>query len=139
MITVYFDGLCEKNPGGIATYGFVVFSNKKKTHEGYGLVAESGTNNEAEYTALLKAIEYLVENNYTSEKITVHGDSELVINQMSRGYKVKAPNLVLIYSKIIQKIFLFKSIKFEWVPREKNKIADLLSRKAYDEYLENNA
>ena len=41
MIEVYFDGLCEPNPGGVATYGFVIKRDGKKVHEGHGLAGHA--------------------------------------------------------------------------------------------------
>ena len=77
-IQVYFDGLCQPyNPGGIACYAFVILA--KKEHEQkqqqyyseYGLAAEpfsdSATNNVAEYTGIIKALEWLLKkNNYNN-------------------------------------------------------------------------
>ena len=66
MIEVYFDGACEPvNPKGIATYGYVVYRNGKKIREDCGLVGigQGATNNIAEYTALIKALEYLIYTN----------------------------------------------------------------------------
>src|SRR5919198_5990551 len=96
IIEVYFDGLCQPyNPGGIACYAFVIkeFSGgrsheKKHTiHSDYGLAAEpftdDATNNVAEYTAIIKALEWLLENNYNNQEIVIRGDSQLVINQIN--------------------------------------------------------
>jgi dTDP-4-dehydrorhamnose reductase len=63
-IVAYFDGLCEPNPGGVATYGFVVKKDGKKVHEGHGLAGTpktpQATNNVAEYTGLIKALEWFL-------------------------------------------------------------------------------
>lgn len=95
MIKVYFDGLCQPvNPGGIACYAFVVKRNDETFHSDYGLAAEpfsqDATNNVAEYTALIKALEWLVTNNFSSGEVEVIGDSEFVVNQQNGKYKVKS-------------------------------------------------
>ncbi|WP_243674943.1 hypothetical protein [Vulcanisaeta distributa] len=64
-------GACEpKNPGGVGTYGFLILDEKGNTiHEGYGIACEPGpgcTNNIAEYTGLVKALEWLVGNGYSA-------------------------------------------------------------------------
>ena len=86
-LTMYFDGLClPKNPGGVATYGFLVKRGTKTIHEEGGLAAAPytpvATNNVAEYTGVLKALEWALANGMSSETITVRGDSELVVRQI---------------------------------------------------------
>ena len=68
-----------------------------------------------------------------NQKIIIRGDSQLVINQINGKYKVKAVKIIALYQKVLSK---FKDIKIEWIPRDKNKEADKLSNKAYQEILE---
>jgi ribonuclease HI len=125
---------------------------KKKNviHSEYGLATEPFTedasNNIAEYTAVIKALEWTSQNSskkgfdddeINDYKIIVRGDSQLVIYQIQGKYKVKAARLVPLHNKVINLISKFKDIQIEWVPREKNKEADMLSNKAYQELLEN--
>ena len=145
-IQVYFDGLCQPyNPGGIACYAFVILAKKGQGHQqyiGHGLAAEpfadNATNNEAEYTGIIKALEWLLEkNNYNNnQKIIIRGDSQLVINQINGKYKVKAVKIIALYQKVKSLLSKFKDIKIEWIPRDKNKEADKLSNKACQEILE---
>lgn len=139
MIEVYFDGLCEpKNPGGVATYGFVVSRDGKTLHEGSGLAAkpysEHATNNVAEYTGLIRALEWLLEKGLAGEKTLVRGDSDLAIKQLNGEYKVKSPLLAPLYKQVKELSFKFPSLRFEWVPREKNRDADRLTNLAYAEF-----
>jgi ribonuclease HI len=138
-IQVYFDGLCQPyNPGGIACYAFVILTKKGHDSE-YGLAAEpfsdSATNNVAEYTGIIKALEWLLEKNY-NQKIIIRGDSQLVISQINGKYKVRAVKIIPLYQKVKSLLSKFKDIKIEWIPRDKNKEADELSNKAYQEILE---
>ena len=86
-IQVYFDGLCQPyNPGGIACYAFVILAKKgqeqehRQSYSEYGLAAEpfadNSTNNVAEYTGIIKALEWMLEkNNYNNnQKIIIRGD-----------------------------------------------------------------
>ena len=42
MITIYFDGLCRpRNPGGVATYGYVIYRDGGKVKSGYGVVSDT--------------------------------------------------------------------------------------------------
>lgn len=141
MLVLYFDGLCEPiNPRGIACYGFVIYKNGIKVHEeggfvGAGMFGDDVSNNVAEYTALIKGLEWLIENGMNNEEIIVYGDSQLVINQLNNLYTVRAYRIVPLYSRIKKLISLFKKITFKWIPREKNIEADKLSRKAYNEFV----
>ena len=69
----------------------------------YGVAGEpftdSATNNVAEYTRIIKALEWLLANNYENEKILIRGDSRLVINQVKGKFKVKAPNIIPLYQR----------------------------------------
>ena len=76
-------------------------------------------------------------NNYNNnQKIIVRGDSQFVINQINGKYKVKAVKIIALYQKVKSLLSKFKDIKIEWIPRDKNKEADKLSNKAYQEILE---
>jgi ribonuclease HI len=60
MITIFFDGLCRpKNPGGVATFGYVIYKDGEKVKRGCGVVGSGAgmTNNVAEYSALKRAAE----------------------------------------------------------------------------------
>lgn len=139
-IVVHFDGLCQpKNPGGVATFGFTVDRDGKRIHEDCGLAArpytEEATNNVAEYTGVLKAVEWLAGAGFLKEPIVVRGDSELVIKQLQGKYKVKSPLLAPIHGKLRQLSAKFSSLTFDWVPREANRDADALTNRAYAEFV----
>lgn len=139
-IIVHFDGLCEpKNPGGVATYGVVISRNSKKIHEEYGLAfvepwTKEASNNVAEYSGFIRALEWLETHGYQDCSITVRGDSKLIINQLNGLFKVKAVRIVELYHRAMELISHFKNIKLEWVDRSLNKEADLMSRIAYSKY-----
>jgi len=138
-LTIHFDGLClPKNPGGVATYGFVAKRGAKLLHEEAGLAARpyspEATNNVAEYTGLVKALEWALVEKLEKEKILFRGDSELVIKQIKGEYKVKSPSIVDLYNRVRELVRKFPSIEFEWVPREENKEADALTNRAYAEF-----
>src|SRR5919197_1441004 len=136
QIQVYFDGLCQPcNPGGTACFAFIVNNKEESTiHSEYGLAAYDSTNNVAEYTGIIKALEWLLKNNLTNENIIARGDSRLVINQIKRHFKVKAPNIIPLYYEAKSLISKFKYIQFEWIPRDDNKEADRLSNLAYQKH-----
>lgn len=138
MIEICFDGLCEpKNPGGVATWGFVVYRDRKKVHEDCGLACEPyaphATNNVGEYMGLIKALEYLVEQKIEGP-VVARGDSKLVIEQSAGRWKVKSPNIAPLNARVRELFFKFKDLAFEWIPREENREADALTNAAYARY-----
>jgi len=138
-LTIHFDGLClPKNPGGVATYGFVAKRGAKLIHEEGGLAAPpytpQATNNVAEYTGVLKALEWALAQGFENEKLIVRGDSELVIKQLKGEYKVKSPSIVGLFTRVRDLAAKFSSISFGWVPREENKDADAMTNRAYAEF-----
>lgn len=143
LIEVYFDGLCQPvNPGGVACYAFAVKRDGKTIHSDYGVAGEpfspESTNNVAEYTALAKALEWLVANNFTSEKILIKSDSQLVVNQMNGTYKIKAKKIIPLYKQVVLLKSKFPGVEIIWVPREQNKEADRLTNIAYNKALQEN-
>ena len=137
MIEAYFDGLCDPNPGGVATYGFVIRKDGKKLHEGHGLAGKpkspQATNNVAEYTGLIKALEWLLDQKI-SGPVAVRGDSDLIIRQVKGEYKVKSPLLAPLHRQAVDLFEQFPDARLEWIPRERNADADRLTNLAYAEY-----
>ncbi len=136
MIYVNCDGLCEPtNPGGTACYGWIAYRDREKIGEGYGVVCSGpgATNNVAEYTAVIKVLEWLLEKGFAAERIEVRSDSQLCIYQLTGDYAVRSSRIKPLYKKVKNLAKKFASLKFHWVPREKNEEADELSRKAYAE------
>ena len=139
MIKVYFDGLCQpRNPGGVATYGFVVYERGKRLHAERGLAAAPwtprATNNVAEYSGVVKALEWLAANGKKKKRVVVRGDSQLAIRQLNGEYKVKSPNVAPLFARARELSFQFSSLRFEWIPREQNREADALTNLAYAEF-----
>jgi len=137
MIEAYFDGLCEPNPGGVATYGFVIKRDGKKIDEGHGLAGTpktpQATNNVAEYTGLIKALEWLVAHK-TKGPVIVRGDSDLIVRQVKGEYKVKSGLLAPLHAQVKELLEELPDLRLEWIQRERNADADRLTNLAYAEY-----
>lgn len=132
MTEIYFDGLCEPvNPGGTATFGFVITRNGEQIAEGSGLVGkgEGMTNNVAEYEAILNAIMRFKELGL-NESLLIKGDSNLVIKQLSGKWKIKSDTAKK-YVPLIKEALQGFEYQFEWIEREQNTLADRLTRQAY--------
>jgi ribonuclease HI len=144
-IEVYFDGLCQPvNPGGIACYAFVIRRDDRTIHSDYGIAAEpfskDATNNVAEYTALAKALEWLIANGLNnSGRIKVKSDSQLVVKQLRGEYKIKSQRIIPLYRQVLLLQSRFPDgVEIRWVPREENKEADSLTNRAYNKALQDN-
>jgi ribonuclease HI len=134
MITIYFDGLCRpKNPGGVATYGYLIYKDGKKVKSGSGVIGSGAgmTNNVAEYSALKHAAEW-VNQNGADDEIVIKGDSQLVIHQMNGTWQIKSETSKKFVPEI-RRLLEDRKTRFIWIPREQNAEADLLSNVAYSQ------
>jgi ribonuclease HI len=132
-VTVYIDGLAmPKNPG-TGTYGFVIYDGPKKLVEGSGLAGYDVTSNYAEYTALEQALSRLKAMGLEGD-VLIRSDSQLLVGQMSAGWKVKGGMYVEKLKAVRDLLKEFGSARFEWIPREQNQEADLLTRIAYEKH-----
>jgi ribonuclease HI len=126
--TLYTDGGARGNPGP-AGIGFVltaVGSEPVLYKEYIGI----GTNNQAEYRALLAGITRAEQEGV--QDLMCYLDSELVVKQVRGEYRVKNEELKLLLMEIKKLLPTFSSITFQHVPRAKNAIADKLVNEALD-------
>jgi ribonuclease HI len=93
------------------------------------------TNNLAEYLALKKALK--IASTLNDGEITILSDSELVVKQRNRSYKVRSKQLKMIFREVNNLEKYFRSVSYRHVPRENNSAADLLANRAIDEYVLN--
>lgn len=135
-LNIYSDGGARGNPGPAAC-AFVVFENGKDIFQNSFYLGKT-TNNVAEYKSLLKAYEWLLET-YTDRvllNVNFHLDSQLVVNQLNGKYKIKNSNLIVLAQQAKRyESNLFGSVRYNYVPREKNKLADRLLNDVLDEKL----
>lgn len=128
ILEVYTDGGAKGNPGK-AAIGIVIYKNKKKIfnlHQQIGW----GTNNEAEYKALIKALNIIKEKKDqwgVVEKIIFYSDSRLLVNQVNGFFKVKQGKIKEYILKIRQlEMEINLPISYHLIPRQMNKEADRL-------------
>jgi ribonuclease HI len=95
----------------------------------------SRTNNQAEYEALIAALEAAVA--LHAEEIMCNLDSELVVKQLIGEYTVKNPELKKLWNKVQELNIRFKKVSFANVPRTNRQIqkADALVNEALDKRL----
>lgn len=132
LITIFSDGGARGNPGPSAIG--VVLHLPQDTVELSQYIG-SGTNNQAEYQAVIAGLEKIQELNFTNQEINWFLDSELVVKQLNGEYKIKDKILqekVKIIQDLISKMNL--KINFTHVARDKNKQADKLVNQALDQH-----
>jgi len=124
------DGGARGNPGP-AAYGVVVRDASGKVLAELAQYLGIQTNNFAEYSGLLAALEFAVGKNYRSLKVI--SDSELLVRQMLGRYKVSSPALKELYARAQSLVRKLERFSIEHVLRERNKEADRLVNKILDE------
>jgi ribonuclease HI len=140
-VVIYVDGACEPiNPGGIGTYGLVVYKGGTVLFEGLGVVGEGAANNVAEYAAAIQALKTLLSTGLSFTSVEIRSDSELLVNQLKGEYGVYAERILPLYQEALRLLHQLEEkgvkVKIRWVPREENGRADALTKKAYEEYCE---
>lgn len=128
-LIIYTDGGARGNPGPAGIGAIAYDSEKNVVFEISEYIGET-TNNQAEYRALLAAIEKAQE--LKVQEIEFFLDSELVVKQLNREYKVKNQDLAPLFVKIYNATMTFKKVEFKHVRREFNKEADRLANLAMD-------
>ncbi len=123
------DGGARGNPGP-AAMGVVIEDLDGRVVKKFGRYIGETTNNQAEYQALLAALEEAKKMGATT--VTCYLDSELVVKQLNRQYRVKDQGLAVWFVKIWNLSQEFKKISFHHVLREKNKAADALVNEVLD-------
>lgn len=129
-ISIFTDGGARGNPGPSAG-GVVIRDEEHKIIFKSGFFFGVKTNNQAEYLALIKGLEVAKEMGATQIKCFL--DSELVVRQLTKEYRVKNPVLKELYHTVVQIIGKFKNIQFLHIPREENNEADALVNDVLDD------
>ncbi|MCA9388643.1 ribonuclease HI family protein [Candidatus Berkelbacteria bacterium] len=133
-LVVYSDGGARGNPG-IAGAGFVIADKQGGTiYEGAKPLGVT-TNNQAEYWALIFALEWLEDNAKKHPELTFKLDSKLIVEQLKGNYKVKNAGLKPMFVRVQELLTKIKpkSHDFVHIPRRQNKKADELANLAMDQ------
>lgn len=131
MYNIYSDGGARGNPGP-AAIGFVVYEKDKEIHKDKKFIGEQ-TNNYAEYFAVIDAMNYCINNNLHTCEIKFFLDSQLVVKQLNKEYKIKDENLKKMAKTIFTLLNKFTYVSFTHIPRADNKAADKLVNEALDQ------
>jgi ribonuclease HI len=129
VLTIHTDGGARGNPGP-AAFAYVIQREGAPPIEEAGCIGEA-TNNQAEYTALIRALEH-AESLGTNHPLHIHSDSELLVKQMNGEYRVKDVGLKPLYDQARRLASQFDSVNIRHIPREQNAWADRLYNAALD-------
>ena len=133
-LLLYTDGGARSNPGPAAA-GFVIKTEAGQIFKEGGRFLGKATNNEAEYQALIDGLKAAKE--FAPDHLDCFLDSSLVVNQLKGVFKVKQHHLQELVFKIKTLEQSLKSVRYQYIPREKNKEADAWVNKVLDEQASN--
>lgn len=134
-LIIYVDGGSRGNPGPSAV-GVAVQNEKGETLKSYGEYIGEGTNNEAEYKAIISALKKLKhlfgKEKMKAAEIEIRMDSELAFCQLTGKYKIESENIKPLFIDVWNLKLDCGAVSFKHIPREKNKEADKLVNAALD-------
>ena len=113
-LSVYSDGASRGNPGPSAIAFMILSDNNrvlKKNSEYLGI----RTNNQAEYEALISALKFA--SKLTGQEVICYLDSALVVKHLNGDYRVRNPQLKLLWQKVHELVQGFQKTSFIHVPR----------------------
>src|SRR6201996_1579911 len=128
-IVAYCDGGSRGNPGP-AGFGVYIQDAAGMVLAELSQYLGTHTNNFAEYSALLAALEFAISEGHKSLRVV--SDSELMVKQIKGQYRVNSPELRPLYEEAKSRIAKLESFRIEHVLRGKNANADRLANQAMD-------
>lgn len=130
MHEIYIDGSSRGNPGlsGIGIIGF----NENNRVFSYREFIGIKTNNQAEYFALKRALQI---SNFQTKMIRIKSDSNLLVNQRSKKYKIRNIELKNMSMEVSNLEKLFDLVEYRHIMRNQNYDADLQANGAIDDYI----
>jgi len=128
-VVAYTDGGSRGNPGP-SGYGVVILGEDGKVLGELSEFLGMHTNNVAEYSGLLAALEFALAKGHP--RLRVVSDSELMVKQIRGQYRVQSPDLRPLYEEAKRRIAKLEAFQIEHVLRGKNKKADELANQAMD-------
>ena len=128
-LIAYIDGGARGNPGP-AGYGVVIEDEVGRSVAELSEFLGHQTNNYAEYSALLGALNYTLRHGFKALKVI--SDSELLVKQIKGEYKVSSPTLKELHGRATKMLDQLDYFEIKHVLREKNRDADRLANNAMD-------
>jgi len=129
-VTLYTDGASRGNPGD-AAWAYVIVREGAIIASNAGYIG-TATNNVAEYNAVINGLR--AARTFTTERLLVRSDSELVVRQLTGRYRIRKEHLAALASEVQRLVQDFAEVRFESVPREHPyiQVADRLCNEMLD-------
>lgn len=132
MLIIATDGAARGNPGP-AGIGYLITDEEGQVLAREAAYIGETTNNVAEYTALIRALQRAL--TIGQGGVKVQTDSELMARQLNGEYRIRQPHLVPLYQEAVSLLRRFGQYQIQHVPREANREADRLANEGIDRYL----
>jgi len=126
-VIIHADGAAEPNPGP-AAIGAVIKDEKGKLHARISQPIGVATNNQAEYRAIIAALEHAI--SLGANQVDMRSDSELIVRQINKRYRVKNAALKPLYQQVKQLLSLLEGFTVTHIPRRQNIEAHRLASRA---------
>ena len=140
MYILHFDGLFKTaaeihqlpHDCGFLSYGWLIEENGQVIAHGLGtyLRRKSASSSVAEYLALIEGLEALIDLNACHLPVSVIGDAKSVIDQLEGITGVSSGDIRPLYARASELAARFTRLHWLWTPREFNRLADALTRRA---------
>ncbi len=125
-LEIYIDGASKGNPGK-SGIGVVIYRDSRLVKNISSYIG-CATNNVAEYTALIYALEEALL--LKANTLKINTDSQLLARQLNKIYKVKNEGILNLYNRAVQLLSGFEKVLINHIPREENSLADKLATEA---------
>lgn len=129
-MVIHTDGAARGNPGPAGAGAVIATADGKVVAEVCRYLGDGVTNNQAEYRALLLALEEAKRAGAT--RVAIHADSELMVKQVRGEYRVKNGGIKPLHAEAMALLRGFGAYTISYLPREQNRRADQLANLAID-------
>ncbi|MCY3804529.1 MAG: ribonuclease HI family protein [Candidatus Saccharibacteria bacterium] len=129
---LFCDGGSRGNPGPGAC-GFILLDKNDRVLDSGGTFYKYCTNNQAEYQGLLQGVKLAL--NKQIESLQIFMDSQLIVKQIQGQYKVRNPDLSLIYQEVVDYLAQLQTYSITFIPRKYNQKADAIVNQILDQNL----
>jgi len=126
QLEIYIDGASKGNPGHSGV-GIVIYRDGLRIKNISSYIG-TATNNVAEYTALIYALEEALL--LKAKILKINTDSQLLARQLNKIYKVKHASIINLYNRAVHLLTGFEKVLIKHIPREENSLADKLATQA---------
>jgi len=131
-LEIFIDGASKGNPGHSGV-GVVIYKDGLRIKDISNYIGLA-TNNVAEYTALIYALEEALL--LKAKSLKINTDSQLLARQLNKIYKVKHAGIINLYNRALHLLTGFEKVLIKHIPREENSLADKLATQAVKVALE---